>query len=57
MPPFGQSSTHIEKEIPHEPVSDEAEYGSDPEQHGEAAEQLLAELDPFRRLFRRRQSV
>ena len=38
-------------------VGDEAEYGADPQQQREAAEQLLAELYPLRSRFRRTQLV
>jgi len=38
-------------------IGDEAEDGPDPEQHGEAAEEVLAELDPLGRHLGRRQRV
>ena len=38
-------------------VGEEAEDGADPEQHGEAAEELPAELDPLGRRLGRRQRV
>lgn len=38
-------------------VSNKAKYGTDPEKHGETPEEVLAELDPFRRHFWWRQGV
>ncbi len=38
-------------------VGDEAENGADPEQHREAAEQILAELHPLGHFLRRTERV
>ena len=38
-------------------VGEEAEDGAEPEEHCEAAEEVLRELDPLRRGGRRRQGV
>lgn len=38
-------------------VGDEAKDGADPQEHGKAAEEVLAEFHPFRRRFGWRQGV
>ena len=38
-------------------VGDEAEDSTDPEQHGESSEEVLAEFHPFGRRLGRRQSI
>ena len=38
-------------------VGDEAEDGTDPQQHGESSEEILAEFDPLGRRLGRRQGV
>lgn len=38
-------------------IGDEAKDGTDPQQHGKAAKEVLAEFHPFGRRLRRRQGI